>query len=74
MQRLSFALHGTMASYLHDALQQGNAGASCSSGLGMWDFCLLAPFGLVVFTAFSCKHVFTLELDVHVATRFVLNV
>jgi hypothetical protein len=56
VQRLSVAVHGTMGSYLRDALQEGSADdvacLPCSSGLGFFFF---SSFCLVASTAFSCK-------------------
>jgi hypothetical protein len=52
IQRLSAALHGTLGSYLSDALQEGSVDAVArlgSSGLG---FFLFSSFCLVASTAF----------------------
>jgi hypothetical protein len=54
---LLVALHGTVGSYLRNALQEGSAKAvakpPCSSGLGLWGFFLLvsSPFCIMVSTA-----------------------
>jgi hypothetical protein len=60
MQRLLAALHGTLNSYLHDALQKGNGVtiiwyAFMFLGLRHVDFFLLFPFWLMIFTSFPCK-------------------
>jgi hypothetical protein len=53
MQRLHVVIHGTLGSYLREALQEGSDDAVvCSSGLG---FSLFSSFGLVASTTFSCK-------------------
>jgi hypothetical protein len=58
MQRLSAFLHGTLGSYLRDALHEGNADVvAClpiprASACGVFASLLLAPFRLVFFTAF----------------------
>jgi hypothetical protein len=38
---------------------------SCSSGLGLWGFSLLAPFCLVVSTTFSCKNIYIYDAFIH---------
>jgi hypothetical protein len=61
MQRLFAALHGTLGSYLRDALHEGGASAlACYLFLGprQVGFFLLTPLCLMVSKAFSCKHVF----------------
>jgi hypothetical protein len=61
MQRLSAALHGTLGSYLRDALQEGSADAAAClpvprAKLGF--FLLFSSFCLVAYAAISCKETF----------------
>jgi hypothetical protein len=58
MKRLFVAFHGTLGSYLRDALSVGQCGCCgmplCPSGLGS---SLVSSFYLVVFSVFTCKNV-----------------
>jgi hypothetical protein len=59
MQRLSAALHGTLGSYLRDALQEGSADAvACHPVPRAWVFFLVSTFCLMACPAFSCKTIF----------------
>jgi hypothetical protein len=52
MQRLSAPLHGTLGSYLRDALQEGGADAVARLPVPRAYPCGVPPFCLVFFTAF----------------------
>jgi hypothetical protein len=66
MKRLCDALPATLGSYLRDALQKGSANiVACRSvprALACGLFSLLAPFCLVVPTAFSCGPFFIFKI------------
>jgi hypothetical protein len=57
MQCLFAALHGTLGSYLRDALQEGNANVvACLHVPRAWAFPSFLLFCLVAFTAFSSNN------------------
>jgi hypothetical protein len=57
MQHMCAALHGTLGSYLGDALQEGNVDVvACLLVLRAEVFPLISSFYLVVSAVFSCKN------------------